>query len=67
VILRLLEVSGHQKYSYKTDGSDTIGRISHLWEVEGRRDLGERGEGEGKRGHDQVWEETGEMYTGSGN
>jgi hypothetical protein len=31
------------------------------------RDLGGREEGEVKRWQDQVWEETGEKYRGSGN
>ena len=32
------------------------------------RDVGGRGDGERKKGsQDQVWEETGEMYRGSGN
>jgi hypothetical protein len=35
-----------------------------MWEGEGRE---MREEGKGKGGQDQVWEETGENYSGSGN
>ena len=38
------------------------------WEVEGSSDSGGRDKGKGEKGgQDQVWEETNEMYRGSGN
>ena len=38
------------------------------WEVEGSSDPGGRKKGKGEKGgQDQVWEETNEMYRGSGN
>ena len=40
------------------------GKTKYSQEVDGGRDLGGREEGEGERGQNQVWEETGIIYRG---
>jgi hypothetical protein len=54
----------HKKEDQSLDTSVLLRRGNKIiMEVEGRRDLGRRDEGEGKKkGQDQVSEETGEMY-----